>query len=80
MFNTLLTLKAQVQSFLQNEKGVVAFEYLLVIAGVSVAIIFAVAFAAPSLINNVVTATCTAMQTVLPAGAMDCIAATILSP
>ena len=69
MFNKLISLKARVLGLIQNEDGVVAWEYLLVIAGVSVAIIFAIALAAPGLIGAVLTATCSAIDTVMPTGA-----------
>ena len=60
----LSLLKTRAQSFLQNERGVVAWEYLLVIARVSVAIIFAVGVAAPSLTSPVMNRTCKSMNTV----------------
>ena len=66
MFDTLIYIKDRVQSFLQDQKGVVAWEYLLVIAGVSVAIIFAISFAAPSLTTAVVEATCEGINNILP--------------
>ena len=65
MFNALCSIKDRVQSFIQDQKGVVAWEYLLVIAGVSVAIIVAIAFAAPSLIQAVINGTCSALDTVM---------------
>ena len=70
MFNTLIAIKTYAQSFIQDQKGVVAFEYLLVLAGITVAVIFAVAFAAPGLIDAVIGATCAGMNTILPAGAL----------
>ena len=66
MFNKLISLKTRVLGLIQNEDGVVAWEYLLVIAGVSVAIIFAIALAAPSLIAVVLEATCDSIETVIP--------------
>ena len=51
---------------LRSEKGVVMWEYMLVIAGVSVAIIAIVAVAGPSLTHFVVRATCGAINTILP--------------
>ena len=49
MSNILRLIKDKPLSFIQDQKGVVAWEYLLVIAGVSVAIIVAVAIGAPGL-------------------------------
>ena len=73
MFSNLINIKTYVQSFIQNQKGVVAWEYLLVIAGVSVAIIFAVAVGAPSMTSAVLNGTCSAINTVLPStAAMTC--------
>ena len=66
MFNTMCSIKDRVQSFIQDQKGVVAWEYLLVIAGVSVAIIFAVAVGAPSMTSAVLNATCEGINSVLP--------------
>ena len=60
----LSLLKTRAQSFLQNERGVVAWEHMLVIAGVSVAIIAAVGFAGPSLTSAVMNGTCKSMNTV----------------
>ena len=70
MLETLLLLKSRVQSLLQEETGVVAWEYLLVIAGVSVAIIVAVSLAPPVLSSAVINATCSAMHTILPTPAV----------
>ena len=66
MLETLFLLKSRARSFLQDETGVVAWEYLLVIAAVSVTVIVTVAFAPPVLSNTVVSATCEAMNTVFP--------------
>ncbi len=60
----LSLLKTRAQSFLRNERGVVAWEYLMVIAGVSVASIFAVGVAAPSLTSAVTNGTCKSLNTV----------------
>ena len=62
----------KVNSFLRDEKGVVMWEYLLVIAAVSVGIIFAIAFAAPSLTSAVINGTCNAIDTVLPGTPLTC--------
>ena len=60
----LFLLKTRAQSFLQNDRGLVAWEHLLVIAGVSVAIIFAVGVAGPSLTSAVMNGTCKSMNTI----------------
>ena len=72
MFSKLISLKTRALSFIQNEDGVVAWEYLLVIAGVSVAVIAAIALGATPLINAVIDGTCGAMQTIMPSGVLTC--------
>ncbi len=72
MFNKLISLKARALSFIQNEDGVVAWEYMLVIAGVSVAVIAAIALGADPLIDAVVDATCAAIDTVIPSVTVSC--------
>ena len=66
MFNKLISLKTRALSFIQNEDGVVAWEYLLVIAGVSVAVIAAVALGAEPLIEAVIDGTCGAIKSIMP--------------
>ena len=66
MLETVLLLKSRARSFLRNETGVVAWEYLLVIAAVSVAVIFAVAYTPPTIFTAVTSGTCEAMNTVFP--------------
>ncbi len=72
MFNKLISLKTRALSFIQNEDGVVAWEYLLVIAGVSVAVIAAVALGADPLIDAVISGTCGAIQTIMPSNVLTC--------
>ncbi len=60
----LWALKDRFQA-MADEKGAVAFEYLLVVAGVSVAMIAAIALAAPNLIAQTVYGTCLALKTVM---------------
>ena len=66
MLGTLSLLRPRALSFLQNERGVVAWEYLLVIGGISMALITAVAVGPASLATQVVTAACSAIDTVIP--------------
>ncbi len=58
----LSLLKTKAQSFLQNKRGAVAFEYTLIIGGVSVVIFFAMAVAVPSLTNAMMDATCKSIK------------------
>ena len=69
MFNMLSPLKNKFQSFLDGQLGTVAWEYLLVIAGVSVVIIAAVAVGFPSLIKVVmVDLLCEQFDDLIPPG------------
>ncbi len=69
MISTLSTIMDKSLSLLQHQRGTVAFEYLLVIAGVSVAVIAAVAFGAPSLIKLImVDGLCESFDDVIPPG------------
>ena len=73
MFNTLIMAKNYVMSFIQAKKGAVAFEYVLIIGGVSVVVVGLLAGGANTLFPNLITATCNALNTVLPtAAAMSC--------
>ena len=60
--DALSLLKTRAQSFLQNKRGAVAFEYTLIIGGVSVVIFFAMAVAVPSLTNAMMDATCKSIK------------------
>lgn len=59
---------ALLRNLLRGDKAQDTFEYLLIIGGVSVAIIAAIALAAPGLINPVIAGTCAAINTVMPDG------------
>ena len=59
------SVKTRVRSFLRNEKGAVAFEYVLIIGGVSAVIILAIALGAPSLMTSVLDSACEAVDAVL---------------
>ena len=64
LISTLSSIKNKSLTFLEGQLGTVAWEHLLVIAGVSVAIIFAVGVAAPSLTSEMLNGTCKSMKTV----------------
>lgn len=65
--NTVLSLiQARVLGSMRSEKGVVGFEYLLIIGGVSVTAIGAIGLGAPNLTSGVLAATCNAIIGVLP--------------
>ena len=59
--------KTRIQGRL-NEKGAVAFEYVLIIGGVSAVIVLAITVGAPSLMQNTLTAACSAVGNVLGGG------------
>ncbi len=68
MFNQLMIAKNHVQSFIQDKKGAVAFEYVLIIGGVSVVVIGLLTLGAGALFPQLITATCNAINTILPSG------------
>lgn len=69
MSNILRLIMDNPLGFIQDQKGVVAWEYLLVIAGVSVVIIAAVAVGAPSLIKLImVDLLCESFDDLIPPG------------
>ena len=70
MFNQLMIAKDFAKSFIQDKKGAVAFEYVLIIGGVSVVVIGLLTLGAKALFPQLITATCTAIQTIVPA--MNC--------
>ena len=72
MFNQLMMAKNYVQSFIQNKKGAVAFEYVLIIGGVSVVVIGLLVIGTNALFPQLIFATCTAMNAVIPSGTMTC--------
>ena len=70
MSNFLRLIKDKPLRFIQDQKGMVAWEYLLVIAGVSVAVIAAVAIGAPSLTKFIIVdGVCESLDDVIPPGA-----------
>ena len=66
MFNALWMLKEHTMNFIQDKKGAVAFEYVLIIGGVSVVVIGLLAFGAQAMFPQLLYGTCTALKTVLP--------------
>ena len=66
MIQAISTIGTKFQSLYSNEKGAIAFEYLLVIAGVSVGIITAVAVAMPLFTNGLLNGICGSINTLLP--------------
>ena len=73
MFNQLMIAKNHVQSFIQDKKGAVAFEYVLIIGGVSVVVIGLLAVGASAMFPQLILATCNAINTIMPtAGGLTC--------
>ncbi len=64
MFNQLMIAKNHVQSFIQDKKGAVAFEYVLIIGGVSVVVIGLLAGAASFFMPAVIDAVCASMGSI----------------
>jgi Flp pilus assembly pilin Flp len=69
MFNQLMIAKNHVQSFIQDKKGAVAFEYVLIIGGVSVVVIGLLTIGANAMFPQLISATCVAMSSILPSSA-----------
>ena len=69
MFNAIRMIKDNAISFIQDKKGAVAFEYVLIIGGVSVVVIGLLTLGASALFPQLITATCTAINTIMPTGA-----------
>ena len=66
MFNALWTIKDHTLGFIQNKRGAVAFEYVLIIGGVSVVVIGLLTIGANAMFPKLMTATCEAMSGILP--------------
>ena len=62
MFNALRNIKDQTMSFIQDKKGAVAFEYVLIIGGVSVVVVGLLIGGATALFPQMVNAVCTAIS------------------
>ncbi len=67
----LLLRKTRAPRFLRDERGAVAFEYVLIIGAVSTVIVFAITVAAPILMNSVLSGVCSAVYAV-PGITVDC--------
>ncbi len=73
MFNLISNTINQAICFIQDKKGAVAFEYVLIIGGVSVVVVGALAVGANAMFPQLITATCNTINTILPAAAaMTC--------
>ena len=62
MFNRLIIAKDYAKNFIQEKKGAVAFEYVLIIGGVSVVLIGLLAAAAAVFMPTVIDAVCAAIS------------------
>ena len=67
----ITNIKNRVKSAL-NERGAVAFEYVLLIGGVSAVIVLAIVAGAPGLMGAVLDGACTAIDLVVDIGLTDC--------
>lgn len=72
MIQAYWLLRDTVLSFLRNEDGAEAFEYLLFLAGVIVVVLGLIAGGAPNMATAVIDGTCAAIDTILPGPALDC--------
>ncbi len=77
MFNALRNIKYQTMTFIQDKRGAVAFEYVLIIGGVSVVVVGLLAAGAGALFPQLVTVTCQAINGLPGMGGMDCSALTL---
>ena len=66
MFNTLIMTKDYVKSFIEDKKGAVAFEYVLIIGGISVVVVGLLAVGASAMFPQLVVGVCNAFNGVLP--------------
>jgi len=65
MVQTLWLIRDKVLSFLRDARAQDTFEYILIIGGISVAVIAAVVLAAPGLMKEVIYGVCLAVKTVV---------------
>ncbi len=72
MFNALRMIKDHTMSFIQDKKGAVAFEYVLIIGGVSVVVIALLVAGASAMFPQLIYATCQAITTIV--STMSCTA------
>jgi Flp pilus assembly pilin Flp len=66
MVQLLWLVRDRVLGFLREERAQDTFEYILIIGGISVAVIAAVVLVAPSLMDQVVYGVCKAVETIVP--------------
>ena len=64
MFLKMIMVKERILNSLRIEKGAVAFEYVLIIGGVSAVVVGALAVGAPGLFGTILTATCASIATI----------------
>ena len=77
MFNQLMMAKDYIKNFIQDKTGAVAFEYVLIIGGVSVLLIALLVLGTNAMFPQLIYGTCVAIQSVMPtagATAMTCTA------
>jgi Flp pilus assembly pilin Flp len=72
MVQTLWLIRDKVLSFLKSERAQDTFEYVLIIGGVTVAVIIAIAAAAPSLLSEVISGVCSAVATIPGMSGVSC--------
>ena len=73
MVQLLWLIRDKVLSFVRDERGQDVFEYLLIIGGVSVMVILAIATpVGATLINAVITGVCSAISTIPGMDAVAC--------
>ena len=68
MFNALRMIKDNTISFIQDKKGAVAFEYVLIIGGVSVLLIGLLVLGTGAMFPQLINSVCTGINTILPTG------------
>ncbi len=62
MFNALWTIQERTIGFIQDKRGAVAFEYVLIIGGVSVVVVGLLAAAAATFMPAVIDAVCASIS------------------
>jgi Flp pilus assembly pilin Flp len=73
MVQILWLIRDKVLSFLKSERAQDTFEYVLIIGGISVVVIAAVALASPSMMEGVIDGVCAAITATIPAvGTLNC--------
>ncbi len=73
MFNTLIMAKDYAKNFIQDKKGAVAFEYVLIIGGISVVVVGLLAVGAGAMFPELVEGTCNSINSVMPTnGQLTC--------